>query len=329
MSKKAKWSIGGGAIIAIIAVVLILQFVVPSSNSSATARFGVPSARAAEPIGHIGNGKAAQAVENAGSADKYVYAVFYRDNDDQLTKVRGLVESARKKVSRKSEEIEINVADPTEQDIVNKFGASRAPMPLVLVVAPNGAIMGGFPGTQLADDARLVDAVGCKALEQTMKALQQKNMVALCVQSRKTTDNAGAMRGVEDFLKDPKYSATTAVVTADPSNAEDAKFLSKLGIAPNPTVATTVLLAPPGSIVATFQGATPKDKIVAAVVAAAAPKAGGCCPGGSSKGCGPTGGTAAAPQTKPMTSPPVQAKPVQVSASSATSATAPTTKQGK
>ncbi len=329
MSKKAKWSVSGGVILLVIAV-LVLQFVLPSNRGgNVTARFGVPSVQAAEPIGYIGTGKSAIAVEKAGKAEKYVYALFFRDENDQTAKARGLIESARKKISRKSEMVEINVTDPTEQDIVNKFGVSRSPTPLVLVLAPNGAIMGGFPAYQLTDDTKLVDAVGCKASEQTMKALQNKNMVALCVQNRKTADNAGAMRGVEDFLKDSKYGSTTAVVTVDPSEVEDAKFLSTLGVDVKSPVATTVLLAPPGVVVGTFPGATPKDKFVSAVNAAAAPKSGGCCPPGSGKSCGPTGAPAT-PQKAPATNKQltVQPKSVPMTTAPTASATA-TTKQGK
>lgn len=330
MSKKAKWSVSGGVILLVIAV-LVFQFVLPSNRAgNVTARFGVPSVQAAEPIGHIGTGKCAEAVEKAGKADKYVYALFYKEENDQTARARDLIASARKKISRKSEAVEINVADPGEQDIVGKFGVSRSPMPLVLVLAPNGAIMGGFPVYQLADDVKLVEAVGCIASEQTMKALQNKNMVALCVQNRKTADNAGAIRGVEDFLKDSKYGSTTAVVTVDPSAAEDAKFLSTLGVDTKSPVATTVLLAPPGVVIGTFQGATPKEKLISAVQAAAAPKAGGCCPPGSGKSCGPTGGTASqkAPTTaQPLpTQPRVQVQKLPATTAPATSATAPDAK---
>jgi hypothetical protein len=332
VSKKVKWSISGGFIVLVVAV-LILQFVLPSNRGSdVAARFGVPSVQAAEPIGHIGSGKGAEAVEKACNADKYVFALFYRESNEQLATTAGLVESARKKISRKSEVVEINISDPTEKDIVNKFGASRAPMPLALVLAPNGAIMGGWPASQLADDSKLIEAVGTKTSEQTMKALQKKNMVALCVQSSKTSDNTGAMKGVEEFLKDPKYGSTTAVVKADPTDPGDAKFLATLGIDPNSATATTVLLAPPGSVIGTFQGATPKDKLVAAVQAAAAPKSGGCCPPGSGKTCGPTG--TATPQRAPMTSKPMTTQPqVQVkqipTPTAQTTSSAPTNKQGK
>ena len=324
MSAKAKWSVSGAAILLVVAV-LIYQFVLPSNEgSSIKSRFGVASAQAAEPIGHIGTGPGAEAVERASNADKYAFVLFYRQSNEQLATTAAVVESAQKKIGRKSDLIEINVMEATEQDIVNKFGVNRAPMPLVLVVAPNGAIMGGFPANQLTDDTKLVDAVGSKATEQTLKALQNKNMVALCVQSRKTSDNSEAMRGVEDFLKDAKYGTTTAVVKADPTDPVDAKFLSKLGVDLQSAKATTVLLAPPGTVVATFQGAAPKEKYVAAVQAAAAPKSGGCCPSGSGKSCGPTG--APVPQSKPMAiQPQVQAKPIPTSAASAPT----TTKQGK
>jgi hypothetical protein len=337
MSRKVTFPILAAVVVIAAAVVVVISLSSRDTGNMAS-RFGVATARAAESIGHIGAGRAAEAVEKAGKSGKYVFALFYRENDDQTTHARSLVESARKKIARKSEAVEINVADSTERDIVQKFGTSRAPMPLVLVLAPNGAIMGGFPTMQLTDETKLVGAVGSKASEQTVKALQQKNMVVLCAQNRRTADNAGAMRGVEDFLKDPKYGQLTAVVKVDPSDPAEAKFMSQLGIDPASSAATTVLLAPPGSVIGTFQGATPKDKLVAAVQAAAAPRSGGCCPSGSGKSCGPTGGAAAAPQRAPMTVQPQSAQtkmqitkiPPPAAAAPATKSSDPATKnQGK
>jgi hypothetical protein len=330
MSKMMKWLIGGAVIIA--SAVVVVAVINSSSNGSGNvaARFGVPSARAAEPIGHIGTGKAAEAMEKAGNSDKYVFALFYREDNDQLTSARSLVESSQKKIVRKSEIVEINVTDPTEQDVVNKYGTSRAPMPLILLIAPNGAIMTGAPAAQL-DENRLADAVGTKGSEQVIKAVQQKNMVVLCTQGKKTAGNAAAMRGVKDFVKDSKYSASTAVVTIDPSDPAEAKFLSKLNIDVNSPTAITTLLAPNGSVIGTFQGATTMDKLAASVQAAAAPKS-GCGPAGcGGKPCGPTGGAAAAPQKAPMAVQPQSAQSkMQISKVPPPSTTAPATKnQGK
>ena len=38
----------------------------------------------------------------------------------------------------------MNVGDPAEKALVEKFGVSRSPLPLTLAVAPNGAITGVF-----------------------------------------------------------------------------------------------------------------------------------------------------------------------------------------
>jgi hypothetical protein len=190
-----------------------------------------------------------------------------------------------------------------------------------MVIAPNGAIMGGFPAYQLTDDSKLVDAVGGKASEQALKALQQKNMVALCVQSKKTADNMGAMRSVAELLDDPKYGETTAVVMADPLDPADAKFVTKLGVDPSTPLATTSILAPPGSVIFTFQGGLSKGRLVTEVQAAVARKSGGCCPPGSGKTCGPTGGTTPT-KTVGTTPSPGQVQKVPPTAASTTSATA-------
>ncbi|MBU0509085.1 hypothetical protein KKH27_09655 [bacterium] len=326
MSKMMKWIVGGAAIV-VTAIVVVIVAISPSNDTGdVAARFGVATARAAEPMGHIGTGPAAEAMEKAGNSGKYVLALFYREDDEQTAAARDMIEAARKKISRKSEAVEINVTDPTEKDVVNKFGVSRSPLPLVLMLAPNGAIMTGAPASRLDED-KLAEAVGTKSSEQVIKALQQKNMVALCMQNRKTKENADAMSGVKEFMKDPKFGPTTAVVTIDPSDPDEAKFLSKLSLDANSGIATTALLAPPGAVIGTFEGAVTMEKLVASVEAAAKPKSGGCCPPGSGKTCGPTGGTSA-PRTSSVINPsqPIQPK-VQISRTPPPSEATPATKE--
>jgi hypothetical protein len=288
-------------------------------------------ARAAEPIGDIGTSATAEAIEEAGNADKYIFALFYREDNEQTANVRSAIKSARKNISRKSETVEINISDPAEGEVVKKFSVGRAAMPLVLVLAPNGAIMGGFPAVKASEQA-LTDAVGTRASEQTVKAIQAKNMVVLCAQNRNTTENEAAMQGVEEFLNDPQYAGKVAVVSVDPADPAEAKFLSQIQMKTGSGVATTALLAPPGSVVASFEGATQKDQLVAAVKAATAPKSGGCCGGG--KTCGPKAPGCAVPQQSPpssttaMKASPAPAQPqisVQKQDSKASPSPAPTT----
>ena len=38
----------------------------------------------------------------------------------------------------------VNITDPLEKKIVARFGVDRAPMPLILALAPNGAVTRSF-----------------------------------------------------------------------------------------------------------------------------------------------------------------------------------------
>ena len=183
--------------------------------------------------------------------------------------------------------------------MVKKFNLGRTTMPLVLVLAPNGAIMGGFPSGKATEQA-LVNAVGTRASEQTVKAIQAKNMVVLCALSKNGSDNDAAMQGVEEFMKDSVYSGKVAVVSVDPTDPDEAKFLSQIKLDASSGAATTALLAPPGTVVCTFTGATNKDQFVQAINSCSK---GGCAPGQSCGGkpCGPAKGTTALPQ-KTLTS---------------------------
>jgi hypothetical protein len=272
-------------LLSFVTAVLILSAC--SSNSSSqidSAQFGLASARAAEPIGRVGASEAAAAIEKAGADGKYIFTLFYRTDDAQTEAARAAIQSARKKISRKSEMVEVNITLTAERPIVSKFRTARAPMPTVLVLAPNGANMGGFTSGRI-NEQNLVDAIGTRASEQALKALQAKNMVVLCSQNKQTSENSLAMSGVEELLQDPKYSKNTAVVYVDPADPAEAKFFSQMKLEAICDTATTALLAPPGSVVCTFTGATEKDQFVKAIKAAAS---GRCGPRGcGGKPCGP------------------------------------------
>ena len=69
----------------------------------------------------------------------------------------------------------------------------------------------------------------------------------------------------------------------DPTDSAEASFLADLKIDPKTEEAMTVFMAPPGSAIAKFKGATNKARLVAALQKASS----GCgCAGGS---CGPGG----------------------------------------
>jgi len=88
------------------------------------------------------------------------------------------------------------------------------------------------------------------------------------------------LAGAKEFSRDQRFQAATEFVMLDPTDPAEAGFLKDLQIPPDTSVAVTVLLAPPGSPVAKFEGATTKDLFVTALSKASSE----CCPGGQ---CGP------------------------------------------
>jgi len=83
-------------------------------------------------------GKGLAAVERAAKAKKYLFIFFYGDDADQAAPMRPIFNKAVDNLSQKPIRIEINVTDPAEAGIVDKYGVRGAPMPLTLAIAPNG-----------------------------------------------------------------------------------------------------------------------------------------------------------------------------------------------
>jgi hypothetical protein len=156
-------------------------------------------------------------------------------------------------------------------------------MPLVIAMAPNGAITGGFPPGQNLTEERLKGAIVTPGMQQCLKALQERKIVFLCAQNKKTRFNSAAMRGVNDFKSDPRFAQFTEIVTIDPANKVEGKFISQLKIDPNTNGAITAFLAPPGSVIGKFEGATDKNMLLASLQRAMASCGSGCGP----QGCGP------------------------------------------
>jgi hypothetical protein len=229
----------------------------------------------------LDNGNLA-AIENAAKADKYLFAFFYDKHDETTQKMKDIFESTMKKVPQKALPIMVDKTDPAEKEIVGKYNVSRAPMPLVLVIAPNGAITQGLPKT--FTEEQLLDAFVSPGEAQCLKALQDGKVVLLCVQNEKTKLNGPAMKGAQDFKSDPQFTKFTEIIKLSPTTVGEEKFLKKLRVNSNPTEAITIFLAPPGSMLGTFKGATDKEVLKKTLMAAmrnqsCGPSSGsGCCP---------------------------------------------------
>jgi hypothetical protein len=222
------------------------------ASDPTTASKGVPS---------LGAGMAV--LDKAASLRKYAFIFFYRSDDGPTQQMRKVFDAAMGNLADRAEPVAIRVTDVAERPIVNKFKVGSAPMPFVFSVAPNGAVIRSY--RTAFTEQQLASAFASPGLEKTLKSLQDGKMTFLCIQNDKTKHDAEAMKGVNDFKSDPKYAKTTEVVTIDPSDAAEAQFLQNLKVDPNTPEAVTVLLAPPGKIVGTFEGGTDKTVLLTSV----------------------------------------------------------------
>jgi len=227
-------------------------------------------------------GRGMAAIHEAAEAGKYLFVFFSKSADEQTVATRKVFDAAVAKMADRAGGIAVDVTDAGEKDIVDKFDLQRAPMPLVLAFAPNGAITGGFRSK--FEERQLLEAIVSPGTQQCMKSLQDGKLVLLCIQSAKTKSNEAAMKGVNEFKADERFSHATTVITLDPTEKKEAAFLADLQVAPETTEATTVFLVPPGRPVAKYEGATDIQTLVDALgKAGTSCGPGGCGPGG----CGP------------------------------------------
>jgi hypothetical protein len=260
------------AAIGMIAAALGFSGVAAENNQSPPSS---PSPQAA-PAG----GKGAAAMRQAASAKEYLFVFFYEKDDESTRAARKTFDAALQKMTPGPQSIAVDRTAAGEKEIVEKFGVDRAPMPLVLAIAPNGAVTSGLRAGDLTEQ-RLRDAVASPAMQQCLKALQERKLVFVCLQNGQTKANEAAMKGVNEFRADPQFAAAAEIVKVDPADAREAKLVGQLKVDPKAKTANTALLAPPGMLVTSVEGATSKADLEAALKKAAsscAPGSGCCSP---------------------------------------------------
>ncbi|MCL4204593.1 MAG: hypothetical protein KJ000_19065 [Pirellulaceae bacterium] len=249
-------------------------------TSAAVAQDGLRTARVPDVRGPSA---AAAQIERAAAAQKFAFVFFWKEQTPQTDKAWAVLQAAANQMSDSMEIVAVHTADPAENAVVERFGASRAPSPLVLAVAPSGAVTKGFTG--VFDEAQLRTAFVSPGTQLSLKAMQDRKLVLLCV-----LDQAGAgpvivPAGVREFKADERFGSATEVVLVNGNDQKEISFLNELKVDPRSPKPFTVLLAPPGTVVGQFDGRASKDQMVAKLTTSMSSGcAGGSCGPG---GCGP------------------------------------------
>lgn len=248
----------------------------PSAHSAPAEVLSDNAGAATAALQPKGNGSAA--MEKAAKAKKYLFALFRKEEDDQTAAMRTTLAAAVKKIADRANSAEIDVTAASEKAIVERFDLQYAPMPLLLAIAPNGAVTGGFPAHIEAQE--LLDAFATPCTEKCLKAFQDRKLAFLCIQNSKTKFSKEAMQGVRKFVRDERFAEDTEIIVIDPADAAEADLLKDLQIDPKTKDAVTIFFMPPGRRIGDFRGATSMDELVETLVAAMSGSGCGCGAGG-------------------------------------------------
>jgi hypothetical protein len=244
-------------------VTKLTQFTILASLAAVLAMLRADhSAQAAEPndgVASVAASPGAIAIEKAAQENKYLFIFFFAGQDAQTGTMYGVFQAATAKMTDRANAIAINIANPAEKSIVDKFGVRGAPLPLVLAIAPTGAATRAFP--KKFDEALLRQAFVTPCTAKCMRAIQDRHSILLCVQNEKTQYNQEAMQGVEAFKADEQYTKGTEIVVLNPADEAEQPFLKALQVDPKTSAAVTLLVTPPGAPVARFVGAVTKEQI--------------------------------------------------------------------
>ena len=178
---------------------------------------------------------------------KFTYYFFYRENSAATKDSLRSLQSNLEPHSEKAGVVSVNVTDPAERETVTRFKVSRSPMPLVVAVAPNGAVTGA---SNTISSKWISDTLVTPHMTECMKSMQSGKLVLLCVQGSSTL---GLPAGVREFVADPHFQQRTAVVTMQTTDPNETRFLKELDVPATSSNATiVVLMAPPGVLVGKY-----------------------------------------------------------------------------
>ncbi len=211
--------------------------------------------------------QAQQALDASAAAQKYTFLVFFKDNSPATQAMAQTVKQGVEARSDRATLSFVNVANPAEKPLIDRFGVSRAPMPLTVAVAPNGAMTKLTP-TSITDQ-QIEQSFVTPAMAHCMKSMQDGRLVLVCIQSN---PQPIIPTGVRDFANDPEFKNRTVIVPVHTANPTEAELVRQLEADSPSKGNTTVFLAPPGVLVGKFGPTASKDQLAVALH-----KAGQCC----------------------------------------------------
>lgn len=220
------------------------------------------------------------ALRQAGADGKYALLCLWRGDAAETQAFRSRFAAAAAPVAARAVTVEVGFDDPASLPLVRRLKLERAPLPLVLAVAPNGAVTRAFP--QIPAEGFAAAFVG-PAFAACLKAMQDGRIAVVSVGNATLAGSAETRTVADAFAAQPSLAAICTVVAADPAAAAEAELFKALGLPASTDKALIALVVPPGRLLGSFSHPVSREQLDAALAKA------------MSGGCGPWCGDSACP----------------------------------
>lgn len=187
-------------------------------------------------------------VESAAKSGKYTYVMFYLENDTATQDMASTVKSHVAETSDKTTWVAVNIRDRNEARLVQRFDASRIPLPAAFCVAANGAVTGVYQ--QKVNREQLTNAILTPMYCEMVKALQSRQVAVVCLMP---DANTPIPAGVTALQQDPAFKGRIHQVKASATDSSEAEFFRRMRVNRKLRAPVVLLFAPPGTHLGTFR----------------------------------------------------------------------------
>ena len=219
-------------------------------------------------------------IDKAQQKGKSVFLVV-TDNFEQNTEALMKIANDAKSKVKKSEVIKLDRDDAANAELVSKYQLAGAPLPLVLVIAPNNVVAGGYT-LQQASAELLISSIPSPKKAEVLKVLSEGKSVFIVVSNKNMDKKSNLINTCEQACFEMEKKAK--VIEIDLDDTVEKTFMEELKINQSSTEPQTYVVNSKGQVTGNFNGDVKTSTLIA--TASKVPSS-GCCPPGSSKSCEP------------------------------------------
>ncbi len=201
-------------------------------------------------------------IEGVGAEGRFAVILFY-DNED-TKEYKDMLKTVQKFVDKTSDKIDfikLDAGDESAQSIVQKYRLSRAPKPLTLVFAPNGAITGGY--AQKINTKKLEKSLVGPVQQEIVRATQARKPVILKIPGGSSQANEVVDKAIKEFEHLRKI--TPEVITITSLTKDDKELKKKFNIDFKQKTVQTIVLTTAGTMAGRFVGTVSAEEIYEAL----------------------------------------------------------------